>query len=55
MCFSYDLELNKEYILFLHHYPAEGYYTQVDSALPMSKLDELKNVCALNLTYPTGK
>ena len=55
MCFAYDLNLNEEYILFLNRYPGNEYYVQVDVALNIERLDDLKNVCDLDLKYPTGK
>ena len=54
MCFANELELNEEYILFLHHYPGDEHYVQADSALPVSRLNELANVCDLELKLPTG-
>ena len=54
MCFANELALNEEYILFLHHYPGDEHYVQADSALPVSRLNELANVCDLELKLPTG-
>ena len=56
MCEGKDLEAYRKYILFLNNkQPGEDFYTQVTAAEPETKIEDLMNICGLELSFPKGR